>query len=118
MSHLSTARVLVCATYVGIVAIALLVGAINMIASFSLCLFALPFLLMFVLPLYSSTFNIPMWIYVSGVYIVELLWLASIWLTGTRAWDRNSTKSGVAFVILVAIAIGIIFLLAQNVRGL
>src|SRR3954470_23608432 len=88
----SVGKTLVVLTFAGVAVVAVFVGPAKFIASFGFYLIAFPVLVVFA----SGTNSIPA---IPGgllvaSFVLPVLWIVSLWFTGIRAWDRDSTGGG------------------------
>ena len=112
----STAKTLVVLTFVGVALVAVIVGPAKFVASAGLCLVTFPILLTFASGSNPAIPPLPGWLLVAS-YALPVLWLVSLWLAGTRAWDRDNSRAGFVFLGIAALGIAVGLLLASHGSG-
>ena len=112
----SFARSLVLLTFVGVAIVAVMVGPATFVVSFGYCLAAFPFLLTFTSGSSPDMPTFPGWL-LAASYALPLLWVAGVWLTGARAWDRNDLRAAMMFLTLAAFGVAAGLLLAAQGAG-
>jgi hypothetical protein len=100
-------------TFVGVGVVAMIVGPAKFVISFGFYFVAFPHLVTFASGSSSSIPALPGWL-LAGSYVLPILWIVNLWLTGSRAWDRNSIGGGIAFLVLVALGIATGLFLAAH----
>lgn len=102
------AKTLVILTWIEVIAAIYYCGFLKFIISFGIFLYLFPWI---VLEAFHSPPSTPVFCI---LYLLLILWFTLLWITSTRAWDKNKVSMGIAFLALVSFGIFAVFWLVAN----